>query len=134
MSKHSKEATDSKLGMDAVISRRDFVNNVLVGSGAGLLAIAAPDLSAVQGKKPSSTMTGFAGLGENWTGPGGIGDYANSNGNTAEVVNAAHAVRDGQFRELPTDIIDTGEIYDVVAVGGGFAGLSAAFTTLTEFD
>ncbi len=133
MSENSKKEADSKLGLDADISRRDFVNNMLVGSGAGLLTMAAPDLAVAQSKKSSGKTTGFVGLGEDWTGPGGIGDYAESNGNTAEVVNAAHAVRDGQFRELPADIIDTGEIYDIVAVGGGFAGLSTAFTTLTEF-
>ena len=31
-------------------------------------------------------------LGPEWTGPGGIGDYIRSNGNTHEVVNAAHSM------------------------------------------
>ena len=134
MSKKSKKIVESRLGLDTDISRRDFVNNTLVGSGVSLLAMTAPGLSLGQDNKNRDSASGLTGLGKDWTGPGGIGDYTQSNGNTAEVVNAAHAVRDGRFRKLPDDIIDTGEIYDIVAVGGGFAGLSSAFTTLTEFD
>ena len=40
----------------------------------------------------------MTGLGPDWTGPGGIGDYARSNGNTHEVVNAAHGgIRNQQW-------------------------------------
>ena len=65
-------------------------------------------------------------FGIEWTGPGGIGDYAASNGNTAEVVNAAHAIRTGQFIDAVAEAKDTGEAFDLVVVGGGFSGLSAA--------
>ena len=67
-------------------------------------------------------------FGSEWTGPGGIGDYAASNGNTAEVVNAAHAIRTGQFIDAIAEAKDTGETFDLVVVGGGFSGLSAAYT------
>ncbi|MBB6520213.1 NAD(P)-binding protein [Pseudoteredinibacter isoporae] len=117
---------DETLGMNSKITRRDFVNASLVGTGTALIAT-----SGIPGLASRAQAQG---LGADWTGPGGIGDYADSNGNTAEVVNAAHALRDGQFRSLPEDIIDTGEIYDVVSVGGGFAGLSAAYTVQKEYQ
>ena len=63
---------------------------------------------------------------EDWTGYGGIGDYANSNGNTLEVMTAGHQIRDRVFDSLPPDTIDTGEVFDCVVVGGGVSGLSAA--------
>ena len=69
---------------------------------------------------------GFA-LGRAWTGYGGVGDYRLSNGNTAEVVQSAHRIRDHAYDgELP-NVIDTGESYDAVIVGGGFAGLTALY-------
>ncbi|MBV8223227.1 MAG: NAD(P)/FAD-dependent oxidoreductase, partial [Candidatus Eremiobacteraeota bacterium] len=63
------------------ITRRDFVNGVLIGAGASLLRAPAPARAQE--------------LTSSWTGYGGVGDYANSNGNTADVVNAAHGIRDG---------------------------------------
>ena len=61
-----------------------------------------------------------------WTGYGGVGEYSNSNGNTYEVMTAAHKIRDHVFEPLPADIPDTGEQYDCVVVGGGISGLAAA--------
>ena len=63
---------------------------------------------------------------EDWTGYGGIGDYAQSNGNTLEVLTAGHRIRDGEFETFPKNLIETGEIYDCVIVGGGISGLAAA--------
>ena len=60
-----------------------------------------------------------------WTGYTGEGDYKGSAGNTEEVVQNAHAVRDGKFDKAPADVMETGEVYDCVVVGGGQAGLSA---------
>jgi spermidine dehydrogenase len=37
-----------------------------------------------------------------------------------------HAIRDHVYDPLPKDIIDTGEIYDCVIIGGGISGLAAA--------
>jgi spermidine dehydrogenase len=39
---------------------------------------------------------------------------------------AGHQIRSGAFNELPSDVIDTGEVFDCVIVGGGVSGLSAA--------
>src|SRR5437660_909188 len=101
---------DHVLGVSERISRRDFLDGTLLGSGAALLASSAP-LSALAQSK-------------DWEGYSGEGDYKGSAGNTDEVMRAAHAVRDGAFDRKPADG-DTGELYDLVVVGGGFAGLSA---------
>lgn len=65
---------------------------------------------------------------DDWSGYGGVGDYANSNGNTAAVLEAGHQIRDGVFESFPANVIDTGESYDCVVVGGGISGLAAALT------
>ena len=64
-------------------------------------------------------------LNADWSGPGGIGDYRLANGNTFDVVNAAHSIRDGYWQTIPEGGPE--EKVDVVIVGGGFSGLSAAF-------
>ena len=113
-------------GADSV-TRRDFVGGTLVGAGAALLGMASPAaLRSAQAQTVASPMTG---LGPEWTGPGGIGDYARSNGNTHEVVNAAHGgIRNQEFDKLLRSAKDTGESVDVVIVGCGIAGLSACWT------
>ncbi len=93
------------------ITRRDFVGTALMGVGAALLHSPCPAASQD--------------LGPNWTGFGGVGDYRFSNGNTADMVRAAHKIRDRTYQSDLTDVIDTGEVYDVVIVGGGFSGISA---------
>ena len=62
---------------------------------------------------------------EEWTGYGGVGDYAASNGNTYPVVMAGHQIRDHAF-DPKAQVTDLGEFYDCVVVGGGISGLSAA--------
>ncbi|RPH54507.1 MAG: NAD(P)/FAD-dependent oxidoreductase, partial [Lysobacterales bacterium] len=115
----------SQLGVDRDITRRDFLGSTLIGSGAALLATTAPGLL-----RPASAQTmpvPLTGLGPDWTGPGGIGDYARSNGNTHEVVNASHAVRNNDYAARLRAASDTGETYDLVIVGAGFAGLASAY-------
>ena len=46
---------------------------------------------------------------EGWTGYGGTGDYAESNGNTFEVMGAGHEIRDHLFDNPPQSAEDTGE-------------------------
>lgn len=67
------------------------------------------------------------GLTDEWTGYAGIGDYARSNGNTAAVVNAAHGIRDGTYEPHIASARVVDDRYDLVVVGGGFAGLAAAY-------
>jgi spermidine dehydrogenase len=116
---------DSQTELPAGISRRDFIGSTLIGSGAALLASAAPGvLRTAQAQTMPVPLTG---LGPDWTGPGGIGDYAKSNGNTHEVVNASHAMRNGDYATRLRGAADTGETYDLVVVGAGFAGLASAY-------
>jgi spermidine dehydrogenase len=109
------EPHDNALGMDQLISRRDFLNSTLLASGA-LLAH----------RTPAELLAHAAAQGEDWTGPGGVGDYANSNGNTLDVLTDGHQIRDHAYDALPSTAIDTGETYDCVVVGGGISGLAAA--------
>ncbi len=114
----------------APITRRDFVGGTLIGSGAALLAAKAPSL--VSEAKAQTIAAPLTGLDRSWTGPGGVGDYANANGNTHDVVNAAHTFRNGDFDLRVRSAAETGEHYDVVVVGAGFAGCTAAYTYLKE--
>src|SRR6266852_5813224 len=99
---------------DCKITRRDFLGSTLLGAGAALL----------DGVTPAQIL---AAAGEDdWTGYGGIGDYRYANGNTLEVLQAGHKMRDGAYSSLSADPIDTGETYDCVVVGGGISGLAAA--------
>jgi spermidine dehydrogenase len=102
-----------RLGLDGGIVRRDFIGATLVGSGAMLLGAAAPARAQ--------------GLGAEWTGYAGVGDYARSNGNTAEVVNAAHGVRDHRYEAALPAAPQVDDLYDLVIVGGGFSGIIAAY-------
>lgn len=129
MSKEFKPE-ELKLGVDRSITRRDFLGSTLIGAGAGLLAMNAPDVMA--GGKKNDGRIKLGPLGPDWTGPGGYGDYARANGNTHEVVNTAHALRDGILREAMHYPEDTGEVYDLIIVGGGFSGLGAAYAFKEE--
>ncbi|MFZ5998644.1 MAG: NAD(P)-binding protein [Nitrospirota bacterium] len=104
---------DRLLGMDMSITRRDFLNALLLGAGAALLDLPAPLQLLAQGHQ--------------WDGYGGTGDYADAHGNTEAVVSAGHGVRDGRYENLSGKVFDTGEVFDLVAIGGGLSGLGAAF-------
>jgi len=120
-----------RLGLDARISRRDFVNGALVGAGAAVLGAPRSDLAAASGsvrrRTTSEAATAAPGRGEDiFTGYGGVGDYARANGNTWPVVQAAHRLRDGQYDSAALANAKAAGDFDVVVVGGGIAGLSAA--------
>ena len=59
------------LGLGADITRRDFINTGLIGSGAALLTMQAPGLL-----RTASAQATLPDVGEDWTGYGGVGDYA----------------------------------------------------------
>ena len=95
--------------MNEPITRRDFVNGALVASAGVFLNSRLPATVS-----PAEAFNGYS----------GVGDYRGANGNTYDVVSVAHAMRDGAFEHRA--VIDTGEMYDLVAVGGGISGLAAA--------
>ena len=112
--------------MQQSITRRDFLNATMLASGSLLLNPLSPaDLLAANAKGNPNNDNARP-EGDDWTGYGGIGDYANSNGNTRRVIEAGHEIRDGRFESLPDSVIDTHETYDCVVVGGGISGLAAA--------
>ncbi len=98
-----------RLGLYRPITRRDFINGMLVGAVSLMLPgcsfptsdpDAMPDLVSQTGKLYSG-------------------------GNTDPSRFVCHRVRDGQH--LSRGAEDTGEIYDLVVVGAGLGGLTAAF-------
>ncbi len=104
------QSPDRDLGEHRQIPRRDFLQGALVAaattlSGPLLTAYAAdsPEAQNAAGYYPPS-LTGLRG-----SHPGSFED--------------AHALRDGR---QPGTATDTGESYDLVVVGGGISGLSAA--------
>jgi spermidine dehydrogenase len=116
MTRRKDEFGDKALGMEQGITRRDFLNSTLLASGAMLLAPLTP----------AELLAKAAAQGEDWSGPGGVGDYADSNGNTLAVLTAGHKIRDHAYDTLPAEVVETHETYDCVVVGGGISGLAAA--------
>lgn len=106
---------ESELGLDVAITRRDFLNGALLAAGTPLLHACAP-------------LTRESVSAPQWDGFGGVGDYASSHGNMFSTVSVAHQLRDGQLGGAAAGrhAIDSGERYDLIVVGGGISGLSAA--------
>lgn len=119
MTADTYRAGDRVLGMDSAITRRDFLETTLLASGAALLNTASPaQLLAAKSQTESAAS--------DWNGFGGIGEYANSNGNTWEVLTAGHKLRGDNLEKSLASATDTSEIFDCVIVGGGISGLAAA--------
>src|SRR5580700_6898916 len=102
--------------MTGEITRRDFLGATLLASGAALL----------DGLSPAEILARGTAEGEAFNGYGGVGEYSGSNGNTWEVLQAGHKIRDKAYQQIPQDVVETGETYDCVVVGGGISGLAAA--------
>jgi spermidine dehydrogenase len=104
---------DRYLGMDRPITRRDFINGAAVAIGGsllpgGLFAWGARDIEqSNQSDYYPPTLTGLRG-----SHPGSF--------------ETAHSLRDGAFWKTAPAPIDTKEAYDLVVVGAGISGLSAA--------
>lgn len=124
------KSDETRSAKPAEITRRDFVGGTLIGSGAALLGAAAP--GAISTANAQTIAAPLTGLDKSWTGPGGTGDYARANGNTHDVVNAAHTFRNGDFNARVGAAANTGEHYDLVVVGAGFAGCTAAYEFLKK--
>ncbi len=126
------EAERRRLGLDAPITRRDFVNGSLAGAGAAVLSATSSNVATALGtarpRPPSEPAAGAPSAAhDTFTGYGGVGDYAQANGNTWPVVQAAHRLRDGKYDSAALANAKPAGDFDLVVVGGGIAGLSAAY-------
>lgn len=97
--------------MHRKITRRDFINGVAVSAGAAMMPwrLLGAD-SADRTKSPDYYPPALIGM---------RGSHPGS-------FDAAHALRDGTFWDSAGKPEDTGEVYDLIVVGGGISGLAAA--------
>jgi spermidine dehydrogenase len=105
-----RDSRDRELGMHRAITRRDFINGVAVTAGAAMMPwhlLGATADAEKSGNYYPPALTGLRG-----SHPGSF--------------ETAHSVRDGTFWDSAGKPQDTGEIYDLIIVGGGISGLSAA--------
>ncbi|MFN8666803.1 MAG: NAD(P)-binding protein [Gemmatimonadaceae bacterium] len=115
---------DRDLGLDRTIHRRDFLNGVAIGIGA-LGALSPRDLLAqgTLGRRAAATVAA-----EDYppakTGLRGSHDGAFEN---------AHRVRDGMAPKEWSTPSDLKESYDLIVVGAGISGLSAAWFYRQKF-
>lgn len=102
-----RSENDKRLGMDRAITRRDFLDGVALTVGAlafgGMAARPAMAQAAV-------SPVGLTGL----------------RGQTDGAQQVMHAVRDGTYWSNAGAITPSGEVYDLVVVGAGISGLTAA--------
>ena len=97
--------------MDRKITRRDFLNGVALTVGAAMLPA---DLLAALDADPEKSPNYY---------PPALTGLRGSHVGSFEI---AHSLRDGTFWDTAGKPADTGEAYDLVVVGGGISGLSAA--------
>ncbi|HEX6896747.1 MAG TPA: FAD/NAD(P)-binding protein, partial [Bryobacteraceae bacterium] len=102
---------DRNLGMDRKITRRDFVNGVSIAAAG---ALAFPQWANAQEFEPEQ--------GPDYYPPARTGMRGDHPGS----FEAAHQLRDTKRVDL-SGVNHTNETYDMVVVGGGLSGLSAAY-------
>jgi spermidine dehydrogenase len=107
--KGSNKRLEDALGMSASIPRRDFLNGILLGLGG----LWSPALSPLHCFTHAQT--------------GGLTSKAQWGGDAAEVFSIAHKLRDGAYDDPDIEAEETGEIFDLVVIGGGLSGLAAAY-------
>jgi len=114
----SERSRDQQLGMNRSITRRDFLNGVSVAVGGSILASNVGWMAALEDgeryapeKDPKYYPPALMGM----------------RGNHDGTYTYAHQVRDGNFWDDAGKPESTGEVYDLVVVGGGISGLAAAY-------
>src|SRR5580704_12866047 len=115
MSDKPNHKRDRELGMSCPITRRDFLNGIALGVGGVLAAphlIAALDSPVYAPEKATDYYP-----------PALMGMRGNHDG----TFTFAHKLRDGESWDADGAAAKTGEIYDLVVVGGGISGLAAAY-------
>jgi spermidine dehydrogenase len=115
-----RKRKDHELGMDRDITRRDFLNGVAIGAGAGLLTGAlSPELLLAAGilDEPSPEKS------PDYYPPAKLGIRGNHDGSFT----MAHHMRDGAKPNSLGEPTQTNETYDLIVVGGGISGLAAAY-------
>lgn len=108
------DSNDKDLGMDRGITRRDFLNGIAVTSGMAMLPphlLAALQHDLDPEKSPNYYPPALTGL---------RGSHVGS-------FEVAHSLRDHDFWQKAGTPADTGEKFDLIVVGGGISGLSAAY-------
>jgi spermidine dehydrogenase len=114
-----KQHIDRNLGEDRAIPRRDFLQGVLVGAATALTGPMLRAHAADAAEVGASAAAGAQGR------PGYYPPLLNGmRGSHPGAFENAHALRDGRS---PEPGIDSGEVYDLIVVGGGISGLSAAW-------
>ncbi|HWY42576.1 MAG TPA: NAD(P)-binding protein [Candidatus Sulfotelmatobacter sp.] len=106
-------AQDRELGMDRPITRRDFLNGAAMAIGVAVIPQGAIPVAAQDVKTPHPGSNPPISTGLRGSHPGSF--------------EIAHSLRDGTFWKTAGKQIDTGEVYDLIVVGGGISGLSAAY-------
>ena len=110
--KKGQGARDRALGMDRDIDRRDFLNGVAIGAAATM--VAGPAGAAASVPAPQDQ-------------PGYYPPLLNGlRGSHPGSFENAHALRDGTFWDTAKKPEDAFGVYDLVIVGAGISGLSAA--------
>jgi spermidine dehydrogenase len=106
--------SDRTLGLHRAITRRDFLNGVAIGVTGSYFVRGAPELFGEQTPSSSGDTQGYppvrSGLRGNY--PAAIAEF--------------DAIREGKYSQFPVADGDIHEEYDLVIVGGGISGLSAA--------
>ena len=101
------------LGMDRLITRRDFMNGAAMAIGAAFL--------------PEASAFDFSAAQESQNHPGyDPPESTGLRGSHAGSFETAHSLREGTFWKDAGPPTATHELYDLIVVGGGISGLSAA--------
>jgi spermidine dehydrogenase len=108
------DSRDRELGMDRKITRRDFLDGAAMAIGGVALGGSAPGSHISQAEAGSNKLPGYP--------PALTG----LRGDQDRVFEYAHKLRDGKSWETFGTVEEEGQAYDLVVVGAGISGLSAA--------